>query len=156
MELVVVVGNFPVRCHGLDVAQLLEPWLLARGPHITVFSGLFLGLRTDPESSKVQLALLTTEGGDPYRVIVCQCLVADRDSELLLSHCRTVPAKINFLSRLQRRPKGSKGGKQSGSPKHATSTHLTILSRLRLSPEETIEDPHLRPIIAIWRPSRFP
>lgn len=49
----VVVGSFPVRCHGLDVAQLLETLALGWRAHITVFSSLFLGLRTDPEGTKV-------------------------------------------------------------------------------------------------------
>jgi hypothetical protein len=63
----IIVGNFPVRCHGLDVAQLLESWLLA-GAHITVFSDLFLGLRTDPESTKG--GAIDVGSADPYRVIV--------------------------------------------------------------------------------------
>jgi hypothetical protein len=127
----------------------LGSWLWA---HITVFSGLFLGLRTDPESTKG--GTIDVEGADShclivstvsfglsyryykdihFRILVCQCSVADSDSELLsLSLQCTVPAKIDFLSLLQRRPKGSKGGKQPSKPTHATSTHLSILSRLTI------------------------
>lgn len=43
----------------------LGSWLWA---HITVFSGLFLGFRTDLESTKG--GAIDVEGGDPYRVIV--------------------------------------------------------------------------------------
>ncbi len=40
MELV-VVGNFRVRCHGHDVAQLLEPWLLVRGSYHSIPRSFF-------------------------------------------------------------------------------------------------------------------
>jgi len=63
VELVVVAGNFPVRCHGLDVAQLLEPWLLAGGLYHSI-----LGLRTDPESTKS--GTIDVEGADLHCVIV--------------------------------------------------------------------------------------
>ncbi len=56
MELVVVVRNFPVRCHGLDVALLLEPWLLAGGPYHGTRRSFF----RSPNGSGMYLGQLST------------------------------------------------------------------------------------------------
>ena len=106
MELVIVAGNFPVRCHGLDVVHSylnLGSWL---GAHITVFSGLFLGLRTDSESTLFFGTIDVGGAADPYCVIVYP---SDTLSRYKDTHSRislhvfgswlqyTVSAKINFL-----------------------------------------------------------
>lgn len=119
----------------------LGSWLWA---HITVFSGLFLGLRTDPESTKG--GAIDVEGADPYRVIVGTCILRtllqiqgysfQNQSQ---SQCSVAVAPMYSICQNKlflyfcKGPKGKQQGKQP-STKHATSTQLSILSRLVLSP----------------------